>query len=462
MSGNMKKLFFNVRFVLLAIALGTISLHITKLSTKHWIVGSDGLGYYAHIRSLIIDHDLDYENEFRDFNPFGHSVQDFRERTRTGHVANKFPIGPALLWAPFFLAAHFITIALQYLGFNLQANGYSFFYQLFTGIGTTFYGILGLYFIFKIVNRSFSTRIAAYAIGAIFLSTNLIYYFINEPTMAHVLSMFSVSLFLYLSLRDFGEKTTSSFLFCGLTAGLMIMMRYQNALFVIVPLIELFINCFCCSFSWKKFLESVKYGVVFLAAASLAFLPQLIVLKIIFGFNQTASPAATTFAGSGDYTLTSFNFLSPKLLSVFFSPHHGLIYWTPIIFICLIGMLLFMRKKPLEGGILLSCFILQWYTNAAWHDWTFGNAFGARAFINCTAIFTLGLATMLDYYSAHKKIIVLSLFFIIAANLSFMSQFILQIIPQSEPVTWANVITGNFDLLNTFKLKISALLSNIN
>ncbi|MBN2809043.1 MAG: glycosyltransferase family 39 protein [Deltaproteobacteria bacterium] len=459
---DQKNLFFSVRIILLIIAFGTISLHIVKLSTNHWVIGSDGLGYYAHIRSLIIDHDLDYENEFRDFNPFGHSVQNFRQRTRTGYVANKYPIGPALLWAPFFIAAHVLTIGINHLGFNLQTNGYSFLYQLFTGAGTTFYGVLGLYFIFKIVNRYFSSKISASAIGAIFLSTNLIHYFICEPSMAHILSMFSVSLFLYLCLKDFDKKTTSSFLFCGLTAGLMTMMRYQNALFAIVPLIELSIGCFRRGFSWKKFSGSMKMGIVLLAAAGFAFLPQLLVLKVIFGLNTATTSTATTFAGSGDYMLNSFNYFTPKLLSVLFSPHHGLIYWTPIIFICLIGMILFSQKKTLQGTILLSCFILQWYINAAWHDWTFGNAFGARAFINCTAIFTLGLATVFDRYAVNKKTITLMLIFIITANLSFMSQFLLKIIPQSEPVTWSTVIAGNFDLITMLKSKVSHLLKRIN
>ena len=75
------------------------------------------------------------------------------------------------------------------------------------------------------------------AIGTTFSATNLIYYFIREPSMSHVLSMFAVSLFLYLNLRDFGKKTPSTFIFSGLAAGLMILIRYQNALFMIVPFV---------------------------------------------------------------------------------------------------------------------------------------------------------------------------------------------------------------------------------
>ena len=215
----MTKSFFKFKFVLLAIVLGTISLHVCQLSAGRWIIGSDGLGYYAHIRSLVIDHDLQYGNEFRDFNPFHHAVQDFQKPTRTGHVANKYPIGPALLWAPFFIAAHLLTISLNLFGCHFPVDGYSLFYQLFIGFGTTFYGILGLCYIFAICRRYFSEQVTVSAIATIFLSTNLIYYFGREPSMSHVLSMFAVSQFLYLSLRDFAEKTVRSFMICGLAAG---------------------------------------------------------------------------------------------------------------------------------------------------------------------------------------------------------------------------------------------------
>ena len=452
--------------MLLTIALCTISLHVFQLSTNHWIIGSDGLGYYAHLRSLVIDHDLNYENEFRNYNPFDHHVQNFRKLTKTGYVANKYPIGPALLWTPFFIAAHFLTLFLHHLGFNFPVNGYSFFYQLFTGIGTTLYGILGLYCIFKIADRYFPEKVTTCAIGTTFLATNLIYYFVREPSMSHVLSMFAVSLFLYLNLKDFGEKTTVTFLVSGLAAGLMILMRYQNALFMIVPLTELILNCFGDGLSRKKFITSARSGMVFLAGLGFVLLPQLIIIKIIFGFNFTAPQAldigTINVARASDYTISSFNFLAPKLKLVLFSPHHGLIYWTPIVFLCLTGMVLFIRRDRLKGAILLLCFVCQWYINAAWYGWTFGDAFGARAFINCTPIFAIGLATVLDRCPIPKWLMGLVLFSLIAANLSFMSQFILQMVSHSEPVTWSTVMVGNFELIETLKFKLSQIFNNVN
>ena len=94
-------------FIVLAIFI--ISIFSVKVMVGGWGIGSDGLGYYAHLRSTMIDGDLHYENEFRDFNRFNHSVLNPNLRTETNHVPNKYPIGSAILWFPFFLFAHLLT-----------------------------------------------------------------------------------------------------------------------------------------------------------------------------------------------------------------------------------------------------------------------------------------------------------------------------------------------------------------
>src|SRR5262245_20972147 len=54
------------------------------------LLGSDGVGYYVYARSLAIDHDLDFTNEYayyrRAFNDPG--------RTSIGRPANKYAVGP--------------------------------------------------------------------------------------------------------------------------------------------------------------------------------------------------------------------------------------------------------------------------------------------------------------------------------------------------------------------------------
>jgi hypothetical protein len=117
-------------------------------------------------------------------------------------------------------------------------------------------------------------------------------------------------------------------------------------------------------------------------------------------------------------------------------------------------MIVFARTNRLQGAILFICFIFQWYINAAWRGWTFGDAFGARAFVNCTAIFTVGLAAVFDRCPLPKWVTGFIVLILVAANLSLMAQFILNIIPHTEPVTWAAVFQGNLKLMAELKFKI--------
>ena len=57
----------------------------------------DDAGYYAYLRSGFIDGDFDFFDEKR--------YWYFDAVTETGYVANYWPMGPALFWSPFFLAA---------------------------------------------------------------------------------------------------------------------------------------------------------------------------------------------------------------------------------------------------------------------------------------------------------------------------------------------------------------------
>ena len=70
-------------------------------------VASDGTGYYAYTRSLALDGDLDFANEYREM-PFPHTPLNPAQQViaATGYSFNPFSIGPGLLWLPGFALAH--------------------------------------------------------------------------------------------------------------------------------------------------------------------------------------------------------------------------------------------------------------------------------------------------------------------------------------------------------------------
>src|SRR5262245_31515668 len=61
------------------------------------VIRNEGLGYYAWLRSLLIDGDWQFDNEFDEFNPTHQGVPP--DRTPAGRRANPWSVGPACVWA---------------------------------------------------------------------------------------------------------------------------------------------------------------------------------------------------------------------------------------------------------------------------------------------------------------------------------------------------------------------------
>src|SRR5512145_784809 len=79
------------------------------------IAESDAIQYFSYLPSLLLDRDLDFEDEYTVFyreDPEGR--KGFKETfldlsTATGLNLNFAPVGTALLWSPFYVAAHLLA-----------------------------------------------------------------------------------------------------------------------------------------------------------------------------------------------------------------------------------------------------------------------------------------------------------------------------------------------------------------
>src|SRR6476646_3856244 len=90
----------------------------------------DGNGYYAWLRSPMIDHDLRFDNEFRHGDPaFLRTAYDANGDllpgmvTETGYVRDQWSVGPAVIWAPFFVLGAAVAWAGRQMGVNWPADG---------------------------------------------------------------------------------------------------------------------------------------------------------------------------------------------------------------------------------------------------------------------------------------------------------------------------------------------------
>ena len=85
-------------------------------------IGGDGVMYYVQLRSLLKDADIDLTNEYTHYELIDR--EDLRVTTKTGLRRSIFAIGPALAWAPFFVAGEGVARVERLLGRSTDLSGY--------------------------------------------------------------------------------------------------------------------------------------------------------------------------------------------------------------------------------------------------------------------------------------------------------------------------------------------------
>jgi hypothetical protein len=414
-----------------------------------WVRG-DGVGYYAYLRSALIDHDLNFENDYLAanksfvlvrFDAQGHLLPEFF--TKTGHVENHFSVGPAILWAPVMVTVHMAVLLLDRFGANIPADGYSRPYLLAMGLTTAFYGFLSLFLAFQIARNYFEKQWAFLATLGIWLASSLPVYMYFNPSWSHAFSAFSVSLFLWYWDRTKLRRSPGQWAMLGLIAGLMGNVYYPNAILLIFPAVELLYLARTTSATprqsdmaiGKLALCSLLFGAVFVVSL----LPTFLTRQIIYG-----NPFETGYPG-----IMTWNWKSPVFLGVLFSSDHGLWSWTPILALATIGVFFIVRRDTLLGIGSILTFAAFLYFIASYPDWAGISSYGNRFFISLTPIFILGLAALLDAFARWVGKASRAMAFSGAAialfvvwNLGFIFQWGTHMVPARGDISWS-VMTHN-------------------
>jgi hypothetical protein len=202
-------------------------------------MGPDGCWYYAWLRSAAFDRDWDFSNERPDIAAHGSS-----------RVGNKWSMGPAVLWAPFFATAYAVDHALpglvrsiprDYLGqgtgeyARTDIPGYSFPYRLAICVGTAFYGLLSALLVVALCRPHFGEGASWLAGLALLTATPLPFWMYKHPSWSHALSAFAVALVLAVSHWSRGMSLARRAGLLGALTGLAALVRWQDAVFGLVP-----------------------------------------------------------------------------------------------------------------------------------------------------------------------------------------------------------------------------------
>jgi len=360
-----------------------------------WVRG-DGVGYYAFGRALLVQHNLDFRQDWLRANPTfrmgrtdaaGNILSE--EYTATGHIDNHFSVGPAILWSPFLLAAHLCVLSYDALGGHMLPDGFAKPYVVSMALATAFYGFLSLWISFRLARKYLPERYAFLAALGIWFASSMPMYMYFNPSWSHALSAFIVALFVWYWDRTRDSRLWSEWIVLGAIGGLMMDVYPPNAILLIFPALE------SLSTYWQELaqrdLKSVGREIfrnaAFAVVVLTAFLPTLITKKIIYG----------SYFKFGYENLWSLN--SPAILKVCFSADHGLFSWTPIIIPAVIGMWLLRRRNQILGLYSIIAFAVFLYLIGCYTDWDGLSSFGNRFFVSLTVLFVLGFAGFVDYFA---------------------------------------------------------------
>lgn len=342
---------------------------------------SDGFYYYAYLRSLTFDRDVDFTNDYRMLG-LGDKTHLFQP-TPTGYAQSAWTVGPAIVWSPFFAAGHAVAERLARTRPDITADGISFPYRQAVCIAGLFYGLAGCWFCYELTAFLYTRRLSAAVTTSVVAGSFMLWYMVKEPSMTHAPSMAAVAGFVWAWLATREARATRQWLLLGALAGFMTLIRWQNALFALLPACDTLVQMASAlgGRDRARLIRAVAHGVLFTAAATVAFLPQMIAWHSIYGRWFAVSPVGP-----------EIRLLHPYLSDILWSSRNGLFSTSPILYCAGIGVLILAFVRPAIGvPALVAVAVMTWF-NASIQDWWGSDGFGMRRFDGAIPLFCLGLA----------------------------------------------------------------------
>lgn len=351
---------------------------------------SDGFGYYVYLPALIYG---DFEFSFVE--GWEHPLKLIQA---TGGLVNKYPVGVAIMESPFFFAAHMFSLLRDTMTGSMTATGYTNLYQYMVLFGGVCYWVAGTILLYSLLMRylGFSQKVSLFTCMVITYGTNLFHYASYDACFSHIYSYFLFILFLYYLCwyeeRD-AEGRNKLWQTCifGFLAGLIFMCRNTNILFVLTYV-----------FYGVRNWDTLKTRIIMILK------PVRVISIVLTGFVTIFPQLLYWHTATGHWFLysyggESFYWLAPQLGNFLFSVRKGLFFWSPILLLALIGMVVaYKRRGRLYNGLMVF-FVLTVYVSSAWWSWYYGGSFGQRVAVDFMCLFAIFVAYLLDELERWKK-----------------------------------------------------------
>lgn len=330
-------------------------------------------------------------------------------REVTGLVANPNPIGPPLLWTPFYVLAQVLKRLVILVTQTLAGHAPPLltamraavavpdgeFDYFVTGLGSLVFGMVGIWRLLLLLRRHLPLSAARFGLATAVLASPLWWYITTQPLYQHACAFFAVTLFIerwdaYRRESPDGYTLRQAAIL-GALGGLCLLMRTQQGLWLLLPAYDLGRALFRrltareqpLAERLQAGLRVVAVGAVLGLALALVFLPQALLWRHYYG---TIRPPQRP---------GQFRFGDPALFEMLFSMRAGLFPWVPILYLVIPGLLWLLWRRAVGRTLplfLALVFLAQLWINAAVYDFHASWGFGPRRFTECVALLALGLA----------------------------------------------------------------------
>ena len=367
------------------------------------IIG-DGKGYYTWTRSLILDRDIDFYNDYHIIYPPDPLPDVMDRRTYKGYLPNKYSIGLALIETPGFLLGHLIAKVT-----GVEPNGVTTPYQVCVAFSIILLLLGSFYLLYRALrNFGIASKTTFLFCGMALLGTNLIHYIAKEPGMVHPSNVALVNILIFLASLNF-TSFRRSFLYrllVGVLVGWLLINRTTNV--ALLPFLA-FLFLRRETLSWKVLIPYVLGIIPMLALQQAAYVS-------LWGWFTVNSYKGEGFTGG-----------LRGVIGTLFSNQHGLFIYHPW-YLILLGFNIFgvWRNKPADrlwNLAVLTSFFALWMINGNWWGWSFGDSFGNRGFLEILVPLTTGAAITFDAHFASWSLTWKRGFLILLGLLIFLNFF---------------------------------------
>lgn len=390
-----------------------ISLSAMLAGARHtggFFVWSDGVAYFIYARSLVVDGDLNVTNEYQQLNarlPNDAKVLGPLRRWATqradGQIRMPWPAGTGVVLAPAYAMGLAVEIATARLH-GRPPDTLGPIPQAFFALGSVLFAVVGLAGLVSLCRLVADPKRARVAAAAAVLCGPMLFYGLFNPSMAHAVSFALVVGLTHFWLQAWRSGTRyMDMVAVGSILGVAAVVRYQNALFAVLPV------CLVL-FDWRRagFRRAASNAAVGMIATAVP-----IALLLIGQLELRTTESGTVVAASYPVDLTS-----PFFMNVLFSCRHGAFYWAPVLAVGAIGLIVASVRRTGWAMVMVIAVVVQAYLigglglatdgevvqSKNWlTHWSGAPSFGMRYLAECAPMFALGLAAILNDTKRHIR-----------------------------------------------------------